>query len=97
MTTSLYKPKSFFGISAYYRARLQAQPLRSLPKSPKYLLKNQKLGYLIQDLALVSNDYECWTNDPDNAQKYYDPENAFRCAGILASITDLDVEVVCLD
>ena len=97
MTTSSSKRKTFSGISGYYRARLQAQPSRSLPKSPKYLLKSQSLGFLIQDLALVSDDSECWTTDPDNAQKYYDPENAFRCAGILASITDLDIEVVCLD
>ena len=38
-----------------------------------------------------------WTNNQTNAQVYYDLENAFRCAGILASITGEDVEVVQLD
>ena len=97
MTTSSYRRKQPSGISGYWRARLQAQHSRSLPKAPKYLLKNENLGYLIHDSVLVNDDSECWTTDPDNAQKYYDPENAFRCAGILASITDLNIEVVCLD
>ena len=38
-----------------------------------------------------------WTEKPSECQVYYDLENAFRCAGILASITDKDIEVVALD
>ena len=38
-----------------------------------------------------------WTENQSDAQVYYDLENAFRCAGILASITDQDIEVVELD
>ena len=38
-----------------------------------------------------------WTEKPSECQVYYDLENAFRCAAILASITDKDIEVVALD
>ena len=45
----------------------------------------------------MSGESNYWTDDPDKCQVYYDLENAFRCAGILASITDQDIEVVALD
>lgn len=45
----------------------------------------------------MDEDSDFWTNNQTKAQVYYDLENAFRCAGILASMTDKDVEVVQLD
>ena len=45
----------------------------------------------------MTGDTSWWTTEPEKAQVYYDLENAFRCAGILASITNHDIEVVGLD
>ena len=45
----------------------------------------------------MNSDSSWWTDDPLKAQTYYDLENAFTCAGRLASITNTDIEVVALD
>ena len=86
------------GISKYWLARVQAQPDPSLPKSTRYSLRQRNHGlYLISDTCEMSGESSYWTDDPEKCQVYYDLENAFRCAGILASITDKDIEVVALD
>ena len=56
-------------------------------------------SWVVPDLRHLRDDGESsyWTDDPEKCQVYYDLENAFRCAGILASITDQDIEVVELD
>ena len=45
----------------------------------------------------MSSTTSWWTENQSDAQVYYDLENAFRCARILAGITDEDIEVVELD
>ena len=86
------------GLSAYYRARLQAQPSKSLTRYPRYVLWSVKEnGYLISDSHLVTSTSSWWTTNPDTAQVYYDQETAFGKAGILAGLTKLDIEVQCLD
>ena len=97
--TTCYETKTMNnGPAAYYRARLQAQPSKSLPKSPRYVLWSAKQnGYLISDSHLVTSTSSWWTMNPDSAQVYYDQETAFGKAGILAGLTKLDIEVQCLD
>ena len=86
------------GIARSYLRRVQVQPDPSLPKSTKYGLRLKNYGqYLIADSSTMHDGSDLWTNDQTKAQVYYDLENAFRCAGILASMTDKDVEVVQLD
>ena len=45
----------------------------------------------------MTSDSSWWTESQHECQVYYDLDNAFRCAGILASITNEDIEVVTLD
>lgn len=96
MTTSSWKPGIQSGLSGYWRARLQVQPAPSYKTKMKYLLKTKR-GYLTSDLQEVDRNSEIWTESVDHAQMYLDQENAFHKAGILASITGLDVQVTPLD
>jgi hypothetical protein len=100
MTTSSSKNDTPSGIAKHWLQRVRAQPDQSLPKSTRYGLRTKSLGpyrFLIADTYEISADTTWWTTDQDKAQVYYDLEHAFRCAGILASITNQDVEVVALD
>ncbi len=45
----------------------------------------------------MNEEANFWTDDTEKCQVYYDRDNASRCADILASITDKDIEVVALD
>ena len=86
------------GISKYWLARVQAAPDQSSQRSQRYGLRQRNHGsFLISDTYEMSRESSYWTDDPEKCQVYYDLENAFRCAGILASITDQDIEVVALD
>ena len=86
------------GISKYWLARVQAAQDQSSQKSTRYGLRQRNHGsYLISDTYEMSTESNYWTDNPDMCQVYYDLDNAFRCAGILASITNEDIEVVALD
>lgn len=64
----------------------------------KYGLQAQNSGqYLTSDIEMIQTDKSLWTDDPCKAQVFYDQENAFRCAGIVSSVLDADIEVVTLD
>ena len=74
------------------------QPESSLPKSTRYgLLRRNHGQFLISDSHEIDSTTSWWTEKQSECQVYYDLENAFRCAGILASITNEDIEVVALD
>ena len=86
------------GISKYWLVRVQAQPDPSLPKSQRYGLRQRNHGsFLISDTYEMNEEANFWTDDTEKCQVYYDRDNASRCADILASITDKDIEVVALD
>jgi len=51
----------------------------------------------VSGTVLVDRDYEMWTDSLDDAQVYYDCANAYHKARILASITELDIEVISFD
>ena len=86
------------GIAKYWLQRVRAQPDPSLPKSTRYGLRRRNSGqYLISDAQKADAHTSWWTDSQSDCQVYYDLENAFRCAGILASLTDQDIEVVALD
>ena len=86
------------GISRSWLERVRVQPDPSLPKSTRYGLRQRNHGqYLISDSHEMDGTTSWWTEKPSECQVYYDLENAFRCAAILASITDKDIEVVALD
>ena len=88
------------GIAKRWLQVVRAQPDQSLPKSTRYGLRRRSPGpslFLIADTYETTADASWWTADQSKAQVYYDLENAFRCAGILASISGQDVEVVELD
>jgi len=86
------------GIAKYWLQRVQAQPDPSLPKSTRYGLRQRNHGqFLISDAKETDAHTSWWTDSQDDCQVYYDLENAFRCAGILAGLTDQDIEVVALD
>ena len=86
------------GIAKSWLAQERLQPVSSLPKSTRYGLRRRNHGqYLISDSHETDGKKSWWTESQSECQVYYDLENAFRCAGILASITDQDIEVVELD
>ena len=100
MTTFCWKEDTPSGIAKHWLQRVRAQHDPSLPKSTRYGLRRRNPGpshFLIADTFEMTGDTSWWTTDTQKAQVYYDLENAFRCAGILASITNQDVEVVSLD
>ena len=86
------------GIAKFWLQRARLAPENSLPKSTRYGLRRRNLGqFLISDSHEMTSTSSWWTENQSECQVYYDLENAFRCAGILASITDQDIEVVELD
>jgi len=85
------------GISGYYRQLLRVQQSSCLPKSTKYSIKHQSRGYLIADTVTIDSKSSWWTQDPELAQVYYNPEVAFYKAGIVSSMLDVPVEVCVLD
>ena len=86
------------GIAKFWLQRARLAPENSLPKYTRYGLRQVKAGqFLISDSHETDSTTPWWTENQSEAQVYYDLENAFRCAGILASITDQDIEVVELD
>ena len=98
MTISSVNNDTPSGIAKSWLQRVQAQPDLSLPKSTRYGLRRRNHGqYLISDSHKADAHTSWWTNSQADCQVYYDLENAFRCAGILASLTDEDIEVVALD
>ena len=98
MTTYSESNATPSGISRSWLERVRAQPDPSLPKSTRYGLRRRNFGqYLISDSHKADAHTSWWTNSQTDCQVYYDLENAFRCAGILASLTDEDIEVVALD
>ena len=98
MTISSVNNDTPSGIAKYWLQRERLQPKLSLPKSTRYGLSRQSHGqFLISDSHEMNSDSSWWTEKQSDAQVYYDLENAFRCAGILASITNEDIAVVELD
>ena len=98
MTISSVNNDTPSGIAKSWLQRVRLAPDPSSPKSQRYSLRQRNHGsYLISDTYEMSGESSYWTDDPEKCQVYYDLENAFRCAGILASITDQDIEVVALD
>ena len=86
------------GIARYWLQRARLQPETSSPKSTRYGLHRRNHGqFLISDSHEMTSDSSWWTESQHECQVYYDLDNAFRCAGILASITNEDIEVVKLD
>ena len=86
------------GIAKSWLQRVRLAPDPSSPKSRRFGLRQRNHGsYLISDTYEMSGESSYWTDDPKRCQVYFDLENAFRCAGILASITNEDIEVVALD
>ena len=87
------------GIAKYWLRRERLVPENSLLKSTRYGLRRRNLGqFLISDASRDGPGRQlCGPRTSHECQVYYDLENAFRCAGILASITDQDIEVVELD
>ena len=100
MTTSSENSGTPSGIAKRWLQRVRVQHEPCLPKSTVYGLRLRSPGpsrFLIADTYETTADASWWTADQAKAQVYYDLENAFRCAGILASISGQDVEVVQLD
>ena len=98
MTTSSENSDTPSGIAKSWLARARLQPESSLPKSTRYGLRRRNHGqFLVSDAKQMDGKTSWWTESQCECQVYYDLENAFRCAGILASITDQDIEVVELD
>jgi hypothetical protein len=98
MTISSVNNDTPSGIAKYWLQRVRAQPDPCLPKSTRYGLCRRNRGqFLISDAKETDGTASLWTDSQDNCQVYYDLENAFRCAGILASLTNEDIEVVALD
>lgn len=98
MTISSVNNDTPSGIAKSWLQRARLAPDPSYPKSQRFGLRQRNHGsYLISDTYEMSGESSYWTDDPEKCQVYYDLENAFRCAGILASITDQDIEVVALD
>ena len=98
MTISSVNNDTPSGIAKSWLQRERLAPERSFPKSTRYGLRRRNHGlYLISDTYEMSGESSYWTDDTEKCQVYYDLENAFRCAGILASITEQDIEVVALD
>ena len=98
MTISSVNNDTPSGIAKSWLQRARLAPENSLPKSQRYGLRQRNHGsFLISDTYEMNGESSYWTDDSDKCQVYYDLENAFRCAGILASITDQDIEVVALD
>ena len=86
------------GIAKYWLQRVRAQPDPSLPKATREGRRRRKRGQdRGSDAKKTDAHTSWWTDSQDDCQVYYDLENAFRCAGILASLTDQDIEVVALD
>ena len=86
------------GIAKFWLQRARLAQENSLPKSTRYGLRRRNHGqFLISDSHETDATTSWWTEKQSECQVYYDLENAFRCAGILASITDQDIEVVELD
>ena len=79
------------------RVRLQPETLLTEVHAVWALSRQSHGQFLISDSHEMSNDSSWWTEKQSDAQVYYDLDNAFRCAGILASITNEDIEVVTLD
>ena len=98
MITSSVNNDTPSGIAKYWLQRARLAPENSLPKSTRYGLRRRNRGqYLVSDATKTDATTSWWTENQSECQVYYDLENAFRCAGILASITDQDIEVVALD
>ena len=98
MTISSVNNDTPSGIAKFWLARARLQPESSLPKYTRYGLRRRNHGQLlISDSHETDGQTSWWTTSQSEAQVYFDLENAFRCAGILASITDEDIEVVELD
>ena len=98
MTTYFENNDTPSGIARSWLRRERLAPDPSLPKSKRYGLRRRNHGqFLICDSQETDGSESLWTEDQTQCQVYYDLENAFRCAGILASITDQDIEVVELD
>jgi hypothetical protein len=98
MTTFSENNDTPSGIAKFWLQRAQVQQGNSLPKSTRYGLRRRNHGqFLISDSHEMNSDSSWWTDKQSDCQVYYDLENAFRCAGILASITNEDIEVVSLD
>ena len=86
------------GIAKSWLARARLAPESSLPKSTRYgLLRRNHGQFLISDSHETDSTTSWWTESQSECQVYYDLENAFRCARILAGITEEDIEVVELD
>jgi hypothetical protein len=98
MTISSVNNDTPSGIAKSWLQRVRVQPENSLPKYTRYGLRQRNHGqFLISDSHEMTSTSSWWTENQSECQVYYDLENAFRCAGILASITDQDIEVVELD
>ena len=98
MTISSVNNDTPSGIAKSWLQRARLQPANSLPKSTRYGLRRRNHGqFLVSDAKQADANTSWWTEKESDCQVYYDLENAFRCAGILASITDEDIEVVELD
>ena len=98
MTTFSENNDTPSGIAKYWLQREQVQPDSSLPKFTRYGLSRQSHGqFLISDSHEMTSDSSWWTESQSECQVYYDLDNAFRCAGLLASIPNEDIEVVTLD
>ena len=94
--TSFKKSVSPSGIATSWLLRERVQPSPSLPKSTRYTLKTNQ-GYLVADTQEIGLQASLWTNSPEEAQIYYDQENAFYKAGLLSTLADCSVEVVTLE
>ena len=98
MTTYFENNDTPSGIAKFWLRRERLAHENSSPKSTRYGLRQRSLGqFLVSDAKQMDGTTSWWTENQSDAQVYYDLENAFRCAGILASITDQDIEVVELD
>ena len=98
MTISSVNNDTPSGIAKSWLRRERLVPDLSYPKSTRYGLRLRNRGlFLISDAEETDGSASLWSDDQCQCQVYYDLENAFRCAGILASITDQDIEVVALD
>ena len=98
MTTYFENNDTPSGIAKSWLRRERLVQENSLPKSTRYGLRRRNHGqFLISDANETDGSASLWTDDQSQCQVYYDLENAFRCAGILASIVDQDIEVVELD
>ena len=81
------------GVAGRSRAQLALQPYESFKTGEKYLLASSTNGFLLSDTKKVDSSGGLWTDNPDDAQVYYDLVNAFDKAKILSDMTDEVVQV----